>query len=49
VIANWLNKYHIPLEDAQLLAGHKRPSSTLKYKQANMQQAVEILNKFHPL
>jgi site-specific recombinase XerD len=49
VIANWLNKYHIPLEDAQLLAGHKKPSATLKYKQANMQQAVEILNKFHPL
>jgi site-specific recombinase XerD len=49
VIANWLNKYHIPLEDAQLLAGHKRPSATLKYKQANMQQAVETLNRFHPL
>lgn len=48
VIANWLNKYHIPLEDAQLLAGHKRPSATLKYKQANMQQAVETLNRFHP-
>jgi len=48
VIANWLNKYHIPLEDAQLLAGHKRPSATLKYKQSNMQQAVDTLNRFHP-
>lgn len=49
VIANWINQYQIPIEDAQLLAGHKRPSATLKYKQANMPQAVETLNRFHPL
>ncbi len=32
VIANWLNEFNIPLEDVQLLAGHKWLSSTEKYK-----------------
>lgn len=49
VIANWLNDYQIPLEDVQLLAGHKRPSATLKYKQASINQSVDILNLYHPL
>lgn len=49
VIANWLNEYQIPLEDVQLLAGHKRPSATLKYRQPSFKQAVDTLNLYHPL
>jgi site-specific recombinase XerD len=49
VIANWLNSYQIPLEDVQLLAGHKRPSATLKYQLPNMQQAVNTLNAHFPI
>jgi integrase/recombinase XerD len=49
VISNWLNTYQIPLEDVQLLAGHKRPSATLKYQLPNMQQAVNTLNAHFPI
>lgn len=46
VIANWLNSYHIPIEDVQLLAGHKRPSATLKYKLPDMKPLLISLSQF---
>lgn len=49
VIANWLNTYQIPVEDVQLLAGHKRPSATLKYQLPNMEQAIHTLNTYFPI
>lgn len=32
VIYNWLNHFNIPIEDAQLLAGHKNTESTRRYR-----------------
>jgi integrase/recombinase XerD len=49
VIAYWLNVRKIPLEQVQLLAGHRWISSTLRYRQASINEQREILNKFHPL
>ncbi len=49
VIANWLNEYQIPLEDVQVLAGHKLPSATLKYRQAPIKHAVDTLNLYQTL
>jgi integrase/recombinase XerD len=49
VIANWLNEKKIPLEQAQLMAGQKWISSTLKYRQANLDEQREMMNKWFPL
>jgi site-specific recombinase XerD len=49
VIANWLNEKNLPLEQVQLLAGHKWISSTVVYRQAPEDKQREIINKFHPL
>lgn len=49
VIANWLNTYQIPVEDVQLLAGHKRPSATLKYQLPDMEKAIHTLNTYFPI
>jgi integrase/recombinase XerD len=49
VIAFWLNVRNIPLEQVQLLAGHRWISSTLRYRQVSIDEQREILNKFHPL
>jgi site-specific recombinase XerD len=49
VIANWLNEKHVPLEQAQLLAGHKWISSTERYKQTNLNEQRELINKWYPL
>jgi site-specific recombinase XerD len=49
VIANWLNEKNIPLEQVQLLAGHRWVSSTIKYRQNNHLQQRELINKWHPL
>jgi site-specific recombinase XerD len=47
-IANWLNVFKIPLADAQILAGHKRPSTTARYRQPDLAEQLLILNKVHP-
>ncbi|KAB2916142.1 MAG: tyrosine-type recombinase/integrase [Bacteroidetes bacterium] len=49
VIANWLNVYKHPLDEVQLMAGHKYPSTTVKYKRTDDDQAKEIIDRFHPL
>ncbi|MBA3680505.1 MAG: tyrosine-type recombinase/integrase [Bacteroidetes bacterium] len=49
VIANWLNEKKIPLEQAQLMSGQKWISTTVKYRQANMEEEREMMNKWFPL
>jgi integrase/recombinase XerD len=49
VIANWLNVYKHRLEEVQEWAGHKWPSSTLRYKRQDLAEIREKINKWHPL
>ena len=49
VIANWLNEKHLPLEQVQLLAGHRWISSTLQYRQADLAEERELINRWHPM
>ena len=47
VINYWLNTRNIPLEDVQIMAGHRYPSSTEKYIRLDMDEQREALNKIH--
>lgn len=49
VIANWLNEKGLPVEQVQLLAGHKWVSTTIRYKHEPPNEQRELINKFHPL
>jgi integrase/recombinase XerD len=49
VISNWLNEKKIPLEQVQLMAGHKWISTTAKYRFTSIDEQRELVNKFHPL
>lgn len=49
VISNWMNEKKLPLEQVQLLAGHRWISSTAKYRQHNMEQQRELMNKWFPV
>ncbi|PLX01111.1 MAG: integrase [Marinilabiliales bacterium] len=49
VIANWLNEKKIPLEQVQLMAGHRWISSTAEYRFTSDEERREIINKYHPL
>jgi integrase/recombinase XerD len=49
VISNWLNEKRYPLEQVQLMAGHKWISSTVKYRQTNIDDRRAQMNRFHPL
>ena len=49
VILNWINHYDYPMEDVQLLAGHRWLSSTAKYKVINREENREKINRFFPL
>jgi site-specific recombinase XerD len=49
VIANWLNEKKLPLEDVQILAGHRWPSSTERYIRLDLSEQRKLINKFHPL
>jgi len=49
VISYWLNECKIPLEQVQLMAGHRWISCTERYFQVSMEEQKEILKKFHPL
>jgi len=49
VIANWLNVHKHRLEEVQEWAGHKYPSSTLRYKRIDIEEQREKINKWHPL
>lgn len=49
VIANWINHYKYPLDDVQLLAGHRWLSSTIQYKIIDRNENREMINRFFPL
>jgi site-specific recombinase XerD len=49
VIANWLNVHQLPLDQVQLLAGHKCMSSTLRYQKEDMKKQIELMNRFFPI
>lgn len=49
VISNWLNEKKYTLGDVQLLAGHKYPSSTEKYKREDNENKRKLINQYHPL
>jgi site-specific recombinase XerD len=49
VISNMLNEKKIPLEDVQLFAGHKYPSTTEQYKRKDINEQREKINLWHPL
>ena len=49
VITNWLNEKKLPLEQVQLMAGHKWISSTERYRCTDVQEQRELINRFYPL
>jgi len=49
VISNMLNEKKTPLEDVQLFAGHKYPSTTERYRRKDINEQRELIKKFHPL
>lgn len=49
VIAFWVNEMNIPLEQVQIMAGHKWISSTEKYRLASLDEDLKILKKVHPM
>ena len=49
VIANWLNEKRIPLEQVQLMSGQKWISTTVKYRQNNLEEQREMMNKWFPI
>ena len=48
VITNWL-KSGINLRQVQYMAGHKKPSSTERYKQSDLDNLKSWIEKYHPL
>ncbi len=49
VIANWLNEQKISLEVVQQMAGQKLISTTLRYRQINLQEQKELMERWFPL
>jgi integrase/recombinase XerD len=49
VISNMLNEQNMALADVQMLAGHKWPSSTERYKRKNIEEQRKKINQWHPL
>ena len=49
VISNWLNEKRLPLEQVQLMAGHKWISATVRYRFTPIEELREMINRFHPL
>lgn len=47
VISYWLNDRKIPLEEVQIMAGHRYPSSTEKYINPDSMGQKEVLNRLH--
>jgi site-specific recombinase XerD len=48
VIANWL-KSGLDLRKVQYMAGHKKPSSTERYRQSQVEALKGWIDRFHPL
>ncbi|MFZ4400469.1 MAG: tyrosine-type recombinase/integrase [Bacteroidales bacterium] len=49
VISNWLNEKRLPLEQVQLMSGHKWISATVRYRFTPIEEQREMINRFHPL
>lgn len=49
VIANWLNEKKLPLEQVQMMAGHRWISSTSKYRYTPLEEQRDIMNRFFPI
>lgn len=49
VISNWLNEKRFPLEQVQLMAGHRWISTTARYRQTPADEKRLIINRLHPL
>lgn len=49
VISYWLNDLRLPLEQVQLMAGHRWISSTQRYVKSPILDDRAMLNKIHPL
>jgi integrase/recombinase XerD len=49
VIANWLNEQNHPLEQVQLMAGHRWISATAKYRKLSASVQQDLVQRFHPL
>jgi integrase/recombinase XerD len=49
VISNWLNEKRIPMEQVQLMAGHRWISATARYRYTPVSERRELINRFHPL
>lgn len=47
VISHWLNVRKFPLEDVQVMAGHRYPSSTEKYIHPDIQEQREAVTRLH--
>lgn len=47
VIVNWLGKHS--LRKVQVMAGHRRISTTERYVQEDLKQLQQIINQYHPL
>lgn len=47
VISYWVNERKIPIEDVQIMAGHKYPSSTEKYLQVDFGDGHEAITNLH--
>ncbi|MFL5763590.1 MAG: tyrosine-type recombinase/integrase [Bacteroidia bacterium] len=49
VISYWLNERKFPLEQVQLMAGHRWISTTVRYRQSPLDEKRLIINRLHPL
>jgi integrase/recombinase XerD len=49
VISNWINVHNLPVEQVQLLAGHKHISSTIVYQRANIQALLSQVDSYHAI
>ncbi|MDQ3190783.1 MAG: tyrosine-type recombinase/integrase [Bacteroidota bacterium] len=49
VISNLLNEHRKSIEDVQLFAGHRWPSTTEQYRRKNIDEQREMINMLHPL
>ncbi len=49
VISYWINTCNIPVEQVQLLAGHKHISTTVAYRKPNMQALLTQVDTYHTL
>jgi len=49
VVSNWLNDKRFPLDQVQLMAGHRNISTTAKYRQSPTDDKRAIINRVHPL